>query len=212
MRRNGGPPFPRKVPAWRLLVLPLLVILAGCEDSTAPQTSQVQIQLTDAPAEAIASAQVWISRVFLKGCETEGEGEEECLDVDLFNDPETPRTYDLLTLQDGITADLTDPVEVEVGIYHQLRMKVDSAVVTLAEGYSFADGTLEAVLKVTGGGTIKVRLDQPIDAEADELTVVLVDFDVDRNFVFQGGGTGNVFNGVLFTPTLNELGRTKSGN
>lgn len=199
-----------------LLFIPLLLLFPSCEDGTGVRMSTVQIQLTDKPTDAIESAHVWISRVYLQGCGTEDEeaqGEAaECLPVDLFNDPDNPWDYDLLLLRDGITEELTDPVEVETGIYRQLRIKVDSAVVVLAEGYSFKDGSNEAVLKVAGGGVLKVKLEEPINAEEGQLTVILVDFDVEKNFVLQGGGPNHdVFQGVLFTPTLVELGRTKAG-
>ena len=184
--------------------------LWGCSDSTGPGTGKVKIQLTDAPADAIASAEVWISRVYLQGGSGgEGEGGR----VDLFNDPENPRHYDLLLLRDGIVADLTDEMEVPAGSYAQLRLVVDSALVTLTEAYEFTDGTREAVLRVPSGSTsgIKVQLDENIEAGEGELTIIVVDFDVEDNFVLQGLGQGTVVNGVIFTPSLREKGRSHQG-
>jgi len=197
-----------------LLLLPLAGLSQGCEDGTGPQLAQVQIQLTDAPADAIAMAEVWISRVYLQGCMQGEEGaEEECGAVDLFNDPETPLYYDLLTLQDGATAELTDMVNVEAKVYRQLRLVVDSAKVTLKDGYTFegAEGAANvAILKVPSGASsgIKVQLLEAIDADTEEVTVVLVDFAVADNFVLQGTGEGNVLKGVIFTPTLKEKSRS----
>jgi len=176
--------------------------------------SEVKVQLTDAPADAIASAVVWISRVYLQACEEGEEGEtEECTAVDLFNDPEAPKEYDLLTLQDGVTADLTGFIPVEATVYRQLRLVVDSAKVTLAEGFTFeepGDPENVATLKVPSGAStgIKVHLDQAIDAETEATTVILVDFAVADNFVLQGAGQDTVIKGVTFTPTLNEKGRS----
>lgn len=180
-------------------------------DSTGPEAdARVQVQLTDAPADMIESAEVWISRVYLQGGDDdEAEGEEGDDDasgrVDLFNDPENPRQYDLLDLQNGVVADLTDPVEVESGMYAQLRLVVDSAHITLIDGLTFANGDSDMTLFVPSGAQsgIKVQLLEPIDADAGELTVVLVDFDVNQNFVFQGPEDAPV--GVLFTPTLKEI-------
>ena len=41
--------------------------------------------------------------------------------------------------------------------------------------------------------------------------LVLVDFDVDANFVLQGPEQGMIFKGMTFTPTLNEKGRSHQG-
>ena len=90
--------------------------------------------------------------------------------MDLFNDPETPRYYDLLTLMDGITAVLVEAVDIDAGLYRSLRLVVDSARITLAEGITFENGSSSDVLFVPSGSTsgIKVQLTSPIDAVEDE--------------------------------------------
>ena len=148
----------------------------------------VQILLTDAPSTMIASAEVWISHIYLQG--GMGEPDEDGGGrVDLFNDPESPLHYDLLKLQDGLTADLTGFVEIEAGLYQGLRLVVDHAQVTLTDGLLFLDDTDTAVLKVPSGSEsgIKVKLADVINAVEGESTTITVDFDVDRNFVIQGG-------------------------
>jgi len=132
--------------------------------------------------------------------------------VDLFNDPDNPQHYDLLTLRNGVTADLTDVVNVAVGLYGSLRLVVDSARVTLVEGVSFEDETDTATLFVPSGSTsgIKVLLVRDLEAVEREITTVTVDFDVDQNFVIQGTqGPGGVRR-VIFTPLLREHARYRS--
>lgn len=209
------PQIPRSA-RWGLLLLPGLLLTQGCDDGTSPGVAQVQVRLTDAPADIIASAEVWISRIYLQGCEepeVEGEEEEGCEPVDLFNNPVEPHMFDLLTLQDGTTADLTGMVNVEAKIYRQLRLVVDSARVTLVEGFTFEgaeDPFNVADLKVPSGSSsgIKVHLDQAINTETEEVTTVLVDFDVADNFKLQGPVEGPEIMGVTFTPTLKEKGRS----
>ena len=200
-------------PTARLLVLlPLTMALMACgDDGTGSEGfARVQIQLTDAPSDQIESAEIWVSRVYLQPGDdsdlSEGEGSGR---AELFNDAENPRHYDLLDLRNGVVADLTEPVSVESGVYGQLRLVVDSARITLVEGITFDDGSALRSLKVPSGSSsgIKVQLAQPLNAEAGELTIVLVDFDVDRNFVFQGPTDRP--SGVLFTPTLVELNRSQ---
>lgn len=201
----------------------ILGLTAGCSDGLAPNTARVQVRLTDAPSDSIASAEVWISRVYLAGENTDQE-EEPAGGVELFFDEDDPRVYDLLTLRDGVTADLTDPVVVESGVYDQLRLVVDRARITLAEIDTDDDGEPDTQLEFANGETskdltvpsgfesgIKVQLSGPIDAETGETEIVLVDFDVDRNFVMQTDPPHGIRD-ILFTPTLVEQQRTDQQN
>lgn len=192
-----------------VLALAVLPLAAGCDDVLGnDDDARVQIELTDAPADYIESAEVWISRVYLQG----SEGADSLAQggrVDLFNDPTTPFHVDLLLLQDGTVAELTDAVDVPAGSYQGLRIVVDSALVTLAEGYEFEDGTTTAVLKIPSG-VVKVQLDGDIAAEEGATTILLVDFDVNQNFVIQGNPDSPAgIQGILFTPVLRELDRAE---
>jgi hypothetical protein len=173
--------------------------------------ARVQIRITDKPSDYIATAEIWVSRVYLQPRDGDNGGER----FYLFDDPENPRYYDLLKLRDGITADLTEVVDVDPGSYAQLRLIVDSARVSLVDGLAFRDGTTSRRLFVPSGARtgIKVQLAEPIEAEEGATTVVLIDFDVDRNFVFQGNfNTPAGVMGVIFTPTVVEKRRSVEEN
>lgn len=189
----------------------LTALIACGDDSTGPTGSaQLQILLTDAPADIIGSAVIWVSRVYVISSDEATEDEETQERVDLFNDPENPRSFDLLTLQDGITTDLTGVTDVNADLYTQLRIVVDSARVTLIDGVVFSDGTNEAMLSTPSAAQsgIKVTLNSPITAEDGTTTLVVVDFDVNDNFVLQGNpDTPAGLNGISFTPRLKELSR-----
>jgi hypothetical protein len=94
--------------------------------------------------------------------------------------------------------------------YGQLRLIVDSAEVTLVDGAHFSDGSTTKELTIPSGAQtgIKVQLASPITADAGELTIVTVDFDVADNFVLQG--PADAPHGVIFTPVLKEKGRTET--
>jgi uncharacterized protein DUF4382 len=204
-----------------LAIVASIFFTTACGDSTGPETSRIKIQLTDAPADEIAMAEVWISRIYLQGGEDDGaeagseeaaseEGEDEANGrVDLFNDPANPKYFDLLTLRDGVTADLTGFEDITSGMYQSLRFVVDSARVTLVEGLEFEDGTSTARLITPSAGQsgIKVNLNGVLDVAADESTTVLVDFDVDQSFVVQS--SAQAVRRVLFTPNLREAKREK---
>jgi hypothetical protein len=183
-----------------------LGLLAACNDPSGTDGSaRIRVLLTDAPSDYIESAEVHITRVYLQGGE-----DDDAPSVDLFNDPDNPLVYDLLELRDGITADLTGEIEVEPGTYRQLRLVVSNATVTLAEGYTFNGGGTEQTLTIPSGAQsgIKIQLSDEIEAEAGDLTTIIVDFDVDQNFVIQGNPeTPAGINGILFTPSLHEKGR-----
>lgn len=190
-----------------LVLLLILGAIQGCQEPTGPRDrARVQVLLTDAPSDYIASAEVEISRVYLQG-----GGDEQAVAVDLFNDADNPHVYDLLQLRDGVTADLTGAVDVGEGKYRQLRFVVKNATVTLADGYTFDDGSTQKTLFVPSGmqSGIKIQLSEDIEAAEGETTTILVDFDVDRNFVIQGNpeAPGGIL-GVLFTPVLQEKSRS----
>ena len=219
MTRNTGTRLGKKVRTQLTrgtLAVLAAVALTACNSATEPELSRVKVRLTDAPTDVMESAEVWISHVYLVG----GGGEEpdtmeaDTVDtgagkVDLFNDPENPFAVDLLTLQDGVSTDLTEAIEVNAGDYRGLRFVVDSARVTLVEGVTFEDGTSSAVLFVPSGSQsgIKVKINDIIDADPQETTTILVDFDVEASFVVQGTAAPNGIRRVLMKPVLKEVQR-----
>ena len=209
MGRQHLSAFGKKV---RDLVLVGAVLVAGaCSDATGPQRSRIRVELTDAPSDVIARADVWISQVYVQGGGEETDSTDEGGGrVVLFENAAEPLHYDLLTLQDGVTADLTGFVDVDAGTYQSLRLVVDSARVTLIDGVTFEDGTDNATLFVPSGSQsgIKVNLNDVVVVAEGESVSILVDFDVNDNFVIQGEhGPGGVRR-IIFTPSLTERGRS----
>ena len=192
-----------KVRRFALLALLSVFVFAAqaCQDS-GNGTAEVVVMLTDEPSDYIESADVTFSRVYLKGGPN---------DVDLLDPEEDTVTYDLLELRDGLEARLAGGM-IPAGEYAQLRMVVESATVTLVEGVTFTDGTSTATLFVPSGmqSGIKVKLAEPIVAEDGSLTIVVVDFDVDENFVIHGDPeVPDGVTDILFTPVLNEKSRSE---
>lgn len=183
-------------PTRQLLSLSAIALtgVLACQ-GTGPQFATVSLYLTDAPSDQIASAQVWISQAYLVG--GGGDAEET---TPRFTISDTPQQYDLLQLQDGVTALLGSDL-IPVGDYAQLRLVVDSAQVTLVDGVTFADGSTSRSLKVPSGAQsgIKVVFAAPVHIDPAGADVV-VDFPVAENFVLQGPASNPL--GVLFTPTL----------
>ncbi len=174
----------------------LAALAAGCEkSSTAAGTGQVSVFLSDATGPGIQSATVWISRVYLIGG-ADSTGPHFTIDS-------TPTMYDLLTLQNGVTAAL-GTATIPVGSYEQLRFIVDSAQVTLAPGEHFADGSSTKSLTVPSGMQtgIKVNFATPVQVTPGQ-TILVADFSVSQSFVFTGPATAPT--GVLFKPVIHAV-------
>lgn len=177
---------------WRSRVAALALLgLIACEipPQGGSSTSRVRLLLTDAPGPAIESAVVWISRAYLVPAD----------DSAFVIVTEDPQEYDLLDLQNGVTALLGD-TSVPAGTYAQLRLVVDSARVTLADSATFQDGSNTRTLKVPSGPQSGIKVSFTEGLELTEDVDVVVDFDVAENFVFQGPPTRPL--SVLFTPHL----------
>jgi hypothetical protein len=175
----------------RLAGVLALVGFLACEP-TAPRLVPVHLYLTDAPNPNIASAVVHVSRAYLVPTEDAEEGQF----VTIFDERQE---YDLLMLQNSVTA-LLGREDVPTGTYAQLRLVVESAEITLAEGVTFDDGSSSRTLFVPSGMEtgIKVEFGGPLKISGE--TGFVVDFDVGQKFVLLGP-PGQPMD-VLFTPLL----------
>jgi hypothetical protein len=177
----------------------------------------VVFKLTDAPfpADLVAEANITIDWVKLmkvseNDTDVEGEGEpEENPDVILL-ELEEPVTFNLLELSNGITTTLGE-IEVDPGVYTQIRMHVIDAGILLKDGSVFD-------LKIPGGDAsgLKIKINPSLVMEEGTLAEVLLDFDVSRSFVMRGNinhlGKGKI-NGFIFKPVIRAVAhvQTESG-
>lgn len=192
------------------------VTLSACDDSTGPNgTANLTVLLTDAASEYVGVAEVDIGAVELLG----GEGGPITL-----TDNATDGYVDLMQLQGTATEALAN-VDIPAGTYTQLRLIVQAARVTLADGYTFTDDSNEADLTVPSGAQTGIKLNLSAgDAEGTEggveitggSSVLVVDFDVNQSFRIQGNPeTPAGITSVSFQPTLrvvvNDIAGSISG-
>jgi hypothetical protein len=197
-----------------LLAAPVATLLLGSCNATSapnggtnPQAAMLRVQITDAPSVDLDSAIVYIGAVSI----LPDSGAPIMVTDDAGR-------FDLLQLQNGVTAEI-GALAVDSGSYHELRMVVDSAMVGLAPGYQFTDGTTERSLKVPSGSQsgIKIKLrtsgnDSSVIIAPGE-TILVVDFDVQRNFKIQGNpNTPAGLKGILFTPVLRAVVSNVAGS
>ena len=194
-----------------LLSVLAVFALGACDSPTGDgNTAHLTLQLTDAPADYLESAVVEIGRIEL----LPSDGGDRIVLT------EAGGTYDLLTLQDGVTAELAS-LSIPAGGYHELRMVVEGAELTLKDGYEFEAGGSTQTLSVPSGSEsgIKVKLrtadgdeQSGIDIRPGE-TVLVVDFDVSQNFVMQGDAeTPAGIRSYVFTPVLRAVVRDVAGS
>lgn len=192
------------------IVLVAAVGLGACDSPTADtRASRLTVLLTDAPSDYLASAHVTVGRV-------------DILPVDgppivVSN---SGGEFDLLQLQNGVTAELGSAL-IEAGTYRQLRIVVESATLTLKDGYTFTDGSTTQSLHIPSGAKsgIKIKLTAEggtpgagLEIRPGEM-VLVVDFDVSQNFVMQGNAeTPAGIKSFLFTPVLRAVVRDVAGS
>ncbi len=179
-------------------------VAPGTDNTSASGAATVRILLKDAPSDYIASASVDIGAVEL----ISSDGTHVKL-----TDNGTDGFVNLLDFQADATKQLAEAT-IDPGSFVQLRLVIDSARVTLASGYTFKDGTTEKDLKIPSGmqSGLKLNLKNATDggplAIVPGETVLLLDFNVDKSFVFRGNfETPAGVHGVIFKPTIQVTGQ-----
>lgn len=194
-----------------VLALAAPLAFGACSDlfGSGSGDAQLSLQLTDAPSEYYSSATVDIGAIEL----IPADGAPVTLTDD-------GGSHELLDLQNGVTADLAT-LDIEAGTYLQLRLVVQSASVELADGLQFTDGSTSKELQVPSGAQtgIKINLSSADGNNAAGVeirqgeTILVVDFDVDQNFVIQGDPESTAgIEDVLFTPLLRATVRDVAGS
>lgn len=188
-----------------------LMLLAGCNNNSEEVgTGRLSVQLTDAPfpGDLVAEANVTISKIEArnKGVDDDEEGEAEEEENAFIVLSEEEKAFNLLDLQNGVTASLVD-LEVPVGSYDLVRLYVDEASVVLADGQEFD------LFVPSGAQTgIKVFIKPAIEVSGGLTAELLLDFDVANSFVAKGNISSPAgINGFNFKPTIKAANLSTAG-
>lgn len=183
------------------VVLVAAVVLTGCDvlSSSDPVEGQMRVLLTDAPAE-VNEGQMFMTDASAEDASAEiTKAEVTILRLELIgNDDgvivlsEQEQAFDLLELQNGVTAELADS-SIPEGSYAQLRVVVDE------EARLFFDDDSDTTLKVPSGTQtgIKILFPEVTIAADDDVVEIQLEFDVEESFV--PGGASGVY---IFKPVI----------
>jgi hypothetical protein len=163
--------------------------LATGHDEPVPAAPQLRVLLTDAPLD-VDSVYVTISEVRVQTCVDDDPDAEGGCTGGWLSLAEQEATFDLLTLQDGITEEL-GVAQLPEGDYGQIRLKlVDASVVV--DGEVFA-------LTVPSGAQSGIKLNHGFTLEAGMQTTITLDFDAGESVHYAPG------NGWMMQPVIDII-------
>ena len=155
-----------------LLVVPALALLSGCGGSgggsggSSVGSGTLAVRLSDAPDPSITALNVTIPKV-------QANINGRWTDVAAPN-----QTYNLLDLAKNDV--LLGQANLPSGTYTQVRLFVSSATVT--------DSTGTHDVTVPSGSQTGLKINVDYDLNPNEVTTILLDFNVDKSLVKQGNG------------------------
>jgi hypothetical protein len=187
-----------------VLIALFSIFLFGCEKSVENSAmGKLSIELTDTPfpIKLVSEANVTINMIEVRKVQAESAGNPFLvLSEDEFS-------YNLLDLQNGLTADLVE-IEVPAGEYDLIRLYVSSAEIKLT------DKTVYDLELPSGDETgIKTFIKPSINVVGGLTTELVLDFDVSQSFVVQGDPfTPDGINGFTFKPVIRVANKSTTGS
>lgn len=197
-----------------MLLAGILMLATSCNqisDSESGGKGKIVLSLTDAPfpVSLVDKALVTIDKIEIRSTATASSTTEVTNNSDLFTvlyDGD-PMEFDLLDLQNGITAELLS-MDIAAGSYDLIRMHVTESNVVLKDGTKFN-------LKVPSGSSsgLKIKITPNLVIESGVESEVILDFDVSKSFVVQGNMKAkNGIKGFIFKPVLRAVYQKYSGS
>ncbi len=162
----------------------------------------ISIQLTDAPFPHKLLSEANVTIVKIDARRKGVEGEDDAFET-LYEGDES---VNLLELTNGITKSMGE-VEVPVGSYDLVKVYIKESSIGLLDGTLFN-------LDIPNGsetGTISF-INRAISVESDAQSDLLLDFDVSRSFILEGGlDIVSEITGFAFKPVFKSANMANSG-
>ncbi len=161
-----------RIPVFATIALAGMLGLAACSSSpTSPGTGTIQVRMTDAPGP-YSSVRVVVEEVSVH----RADAADSLSGWVVINSQ--PATYDLLTLQNGIFAEIGQTT-LPAGHYTQLRLKIGT-------GSTVTVGGLTYPLTIPSGEQTGIKITGSFDVPANGLLDLALDFDAARSVIQTG--------------------------
>jgi len=168
-----------------LAILGVLIASSAFSGCLQAGTGQLVLKITDDPGLNITKAVINISQVSVHlsaGAGNESDNETNAT-AGWYTVVNESQTFDLITLQN--VTDLLGSVNLSVGWYTQIRLYIESVVLTI-------DG-VEYDCKIPSN---TIKLIKPFSISANATTILTLDFDVNQSVHETGNGK------YTFNPTI----------
>jgi hypothetical protein len=191
-----------------IMTFAVIFAFASCSEdngtSVDSSTGQLTVKMTDAPIDLslVSEANVTITKMEARRV-LESEDDTANPFVEIYNET---ATYNLLELRNGVTEKLAE-IEVPTGSYNLIRLYVEEASLTLANGMTYD-------VKVPSGDKtgIKVFIDPSLEVQGGLTAELLLDFDVSQSFVMKGNlETPAGVTGFNFKPVIRAVNESDAG-
>lgn len=163
-------------------LLLLIGVLAGCSDSTAPESTApgyIKLNMIDAPGD-YDEVNVHIVRIEVHRADADstddGEGDESGWSV-ISTDT---MMVDLLTLTNGQAISIADTL-LPAGKYTQIRLILDDQNTVVVDGVEYA-------LEIPSSTKTGIKLNHAFTIGSDALYQATLDFDADKSIHMTGNG------------------------
>ena len=199
----------RSLAAAAIVASAALTVACG-SDPVAQGTGTLQLKLTDAPFpfSEVESVDIHVLRIDGKAAQTTDADADDDTDAASASQhgwvklAEPNAEFDLLTLQNGVTANLGQAT-LPAGSYKSFRLIIDpsKSSITLTDGTVLdATSTPNVSFPSAARTGIKIILTEPVDVVAGGTSTLLIDFDVEQSFVMRGNTLSQ--QGLIFKPVI----------
>lgn len=170
----------------------------GGGDAVNAAPGALSLHLTDAPIDGASEVIVVFSGIELH------QAGGSVITIDFGN---TPKSVDLIKLQDGVTSALTEGSAVPAGDYDWMRLKVLATRNSQGESYIKLLNGQQYPLWIPSGSETGLKLVRPFTVAQGSVTRLVIDFDLRKSITAPPGQDPN----YVMRPTLRLLDQLQVG-
>jgi uncharacterized protein DUF4382 len=169
----------------------------GGGGSVGPGSGSISINLTDAPVDSASEVVVVFTGIELH----QASGSTTTIDFP------TPKSIDLVKLQNGVTSAITQDSAVPAGSYDWVRLKVLASKNSQGESYIKLLSGQQYPLWIPSGAETGLKLVRPFTVAQGSVTRLIIDFDLRKSITAPPGQDPN----YIMRPTLRLLDQLQVG-